>query len=465
MNVVSVTGIIVSRNGVTLFSGDGTSMVLQQSEWRTAAIISDVLPRIASTGGAVEVDLDAFTLKKQIESITGGVVSVNDDQSIVVNQQVIPTKGELKKHIERIAYGEGAIGFKLFMEDFAKIESKHSAKELLSFMEHNDLPIADDGSILVYKFLDAVGDGFFVDHHTGKVRQRIGSLVTMPLDRVNDDRRIECATGLHVCSAKYGSYGNAVLLAKVRPSDVIAVPHNEGGKMRVRAYHLVAQLSQETYEAVANKKSATEITGGRAVIADIIAGNHVGVLEEVKVFGSLADKPDTPIEVKAVEQPAKKPPRNKTRPLDQEQGVTVAKAKRIIAAAQSGDLVEALNAGTAAVEVSLQPWQSAKVGDFIQVDGSRHFKDGTYEVAEVLDDAVAARLQIVNSAGYQRSVPNTLVKRIVPKTEVVAERREAEYLVKFEEAKALIAKGQSLRVVAKELGMCRETLSKRLKTN
>ena len=92
-----------------------------------------------------------------------------------------------------------------------------TAEEVLKFMEKVDLPLADDGSIILYKFLDKHPSkpGYYVDHHTRKVEQRIGSRVYMELADYTKSRA-ECATGLHVCAKDYGQYGGEILLVKVR---------------------------------------------------------------------------------------------------------------------------------------------------------------------------------------------------------------------------------------------------------
>lgn len=379
MNVIEVAGTIVSKNGITLFLTDGNSMVLPQDSWRTQAVLDQILPSIARQQ-TISVDLDAFRVEKIVEALTGGVVKI-EENTITVNETVIETKGELKEYIERSAWQSEAKGFSLFMQNFATIKHQHTAEELLKFMQNGDLPIADDGSILVYKFLDDVGDGVFVDKHTRKVRQKLGSRVSMPAEHVNPDRRQECATGLHVCSAKYGSYGNSVFVAKVWPSDVIAVPRHESGKMRVRAYHLVAKLPSSAYKFVDKHTSAINDASGENIVSKVIAGDHVPVLEEVIVHGSFVTNKEAKIEVIPVDQPQKSAP-NKPR--------------------------------RAKIKPAIDP---------------------------------ASVRKIVKKA----------------KAEAAVDAREADYLVKFAKAKEMLAEGKSLRAVAKELKMCRESLSNRLK--
>ncbi|MBY0261292.1 MAG: hypothetical protein K2Q20_03065, partial [Phycisphaerales bacterium] len=248
-NKLSVTGAIVSKNGVTLFTATGQSHVFGSESWRTAAILDEVMLPLAKSGGEpIEIDLDKFSLAKQIEAATGGALKVEEKIENGVSKIAIETASgarienaeALEKQIAQVAV-DGSPGLARFVERFARLDHKHTADELLDFVKKMDLPIADDGCIVVYKFLDKKGGDTYADKHTGRVIQRLGSRVSMPLKNI-DQSRTQCSTGLHVCSAAYGSYGDTVFLAKVDPADVVAIPIQEQGKMRVSAYHLVAKL-------------------------------------------------------------------------------------------------------------------------------------------------------------------------------------------------------------------------------
>lgn len=337
---VTVTGAIVSQNGITLFFVDGTSKVLSQDNWKTGRIMEAIMTPLAKTGKAM-VDLESFSIAKVIEEATGGEITVTDKGEIQTKDgEVIEGSENLSDYMTRIAMGDSAVGFKRFVKAFKSMKRKHSMKELLDFMKGNELPIADDGSIIVLKFLTPTNDGSFVDTHTRTVRQKVGSLVKMPVGKVDDNRRTLCSVGLHVCSYQYGSYGSAVFLAKVKPQDVISVPLNEGGKMRVSAYHLVAQVPSETYAAVGHRQSMISIPEYAEMVAKVVVGDHAGVLETVNVGGSVVVNNQSGKKTKIVttprKQPAKpkKPTRTKVKPVVNVQGkankVTPAQVNAVI---------------------------------------------------------------------------------------------------------------------------------------
>jgi len=121
--------------------------------------------------------------------------------------------------------------------------SDESKRHLFLFLEANKMPITHDGCFLAYKGVKKDRSGDFVDKHTGKFCNNIGSVVTMNRENVNPDRNTTCSQGLHVASLHYAkeTYGGDVILeVKVNPCDVVAVPcdyNNE--KMRVCRYEVV----------------------------------------------------------------------------------------------------------------------------------------------------------------------------------------------------------------------------------
>src|SRR5690606_843747 len=120
---------------------------------------------------------------------------------------------------------------------------------------------------------------------TRRVKQRIGSFVHMDENLVDPNRRNECSNGLHVARRGYvGNFnGDAIVLAKVRPEDVIAVPEYDANKMRVCGYHIVAELTPAQYEAINQNRPITDAAGGGELLAKVIAGDHIGIIEKVKI--------------------------------------------------------------------------------------------------------------------------------------------------------------------------------------
>ncbi len=207
----------------------------------------------------------------------------------VVDGKVVPGVERIKSQIKHAAGTGEVLGMERFIARLSAVlgERKHSFDDLMQFLERGDLPVADDGSIVIYKVLRRDGNkpGRYLDCHTKRVSQGIGSRVCMDHSLVDHNRNNECSNGLHVARRGYlgGFPGDVCVLAKLAPEDVISVPRYDANKMRVCAYHIVAELPEEMYQKLRNNKPITDTPEGRALLADVLAGNHIGVTEEVRI--------------------------------------------------------------------------------------------------------------------------------------------------------------------------------------
>ena len=122
------------------------------------------------------------------------------------------------------------------------------AEDLFEWLDRGDMPITDDGYIIAYK---AVREDYY-SHHSGKrgrVLHALNTVVTMPREEVDDNRRNECSYGLHFCSYGYLSIyngGSKVIIVKINPADVVAIPtdyHRQKG--RTWRMEVIAEVPRE----------------------------------------------------------------------------------------------------------------------------------------------------------------------------------------------------------------------------
>jgi hypothetical protein len=316
---VKVTGNIISKNGVTLFMADGTSQVFASDDYKIQGILDAIVPALGRQEHP-EIDLDSFSIAKRLEQATNGAIKIEENGSAlkITTQHgtINDENGALRQHVEDAAVNGGGKALQNFLQRFAGMskERKHSAKELLHFMKVADLPIADDGSIIGYKVLMTLSEGVMTDPHTGKVKQTLGSLVFMPASKVDDDRRTECSTGLHIANRHYlnGFWGSnrKLCLVKIKPDDVIAVPHSEN-KMRVCAYHIVHVFTDDEARDIVNRngRNVSEIPSAAQAVANVVAGNHPPIWQRVEV-GSQGEH-----KVTDLAKPERKAKEKKTRGL------------------------------------------------------------------------------------------------------------------------------------------------------
>lgn len=218
---------------------------------------------------------------------------MKEDETIVAvhteTGAIIPDAHKLGHQLKAASKLQNYTGFTNFVERLSAIidQRGHSVEDLMKFIEHGDLPIADDGCIIIYKRLNRHGKGVFTDVHSGKIKQKVGSYVFMKPGLVDPNRRQDCSNGLHVASLSYLRQfsGDATVVAKVRPEDVFAVPEYNTNKMRVCGYHILAELGNEERNIVNDGGSLSSTAAGKALLNDIIAGRHVPITQLVEVGG------------------------------------------------------------------------------------------------------------------------------------------------------------------------------------
>ncbi|WMX17924.1 hypothetical protein PWJ_gp47 [Pseudomonas phage PWJ] len=219
------------------------------------------------------------------------IIAVTDQGTIVPDAQKLKT--QLTAAVQSKAKGS-TVGIENFLRRAGSVAAKrqHSVQDLMRFIERGDLPIADDGCIVIYKLLLQGGPGdheefSYRDIHSQKVPQSVGTLVCMNESLVDPDRRNECSNGLHVARRQYlGSFsGNVCVLAKVAPEDVIAVPSYDANKMRVRAYHILFELPHEAMVALKANRSMTDIKEASRMLGAALAGQHSEPVYHVEITG------------------------------------------------------------------------------------------------------------------------------------------------------------------------------------
>ena len=140
-----------------------------------------------------------------------------------------------------------------FMENLMDNPSKRSVDQVYGFLEKNNLPITPDGYFLAYKRVRSD----YLDVHTGTIDNRVGQVVEMDRNRVDDNPNSTCSTGLHFCSESYlGSFGSGhdpVMILKINPADVVSIPTDyDGAKGRCCRYEVVGQVKGDPKDAFAS---------------------------------------------------------------------------------------------------------------------------------------------------------------------------------------------------------------------
>lgn len=135
-----------------------------------------------------------------------------------------------------------------FLNNLQENPSYRSVEQLYGFLEKHLLPITPEGNFRAYKVIN----GNYTDCHTGTIDNSIGTFVSMPRNKVEDDPNKTCSAGLHVCASEYArgffmSSGRRLMEVEVNPRDVVSIPTDyNNAKMRVCQYQVIAEMEENS---------------------------------------------------------------------------------------------------------------------------------------------------------------------------------------------------------------------------
>lgn len=139
-----------------------------------------------------------------------------------------------------------------FVQRLFENPSDDTRKRLFAFMQHNKLPLDDEGRFLAFK---AVTHDY-KDIYTKTVDNSVGVKVPiMAWSDIDTDSNNTCSRGYHACSKEYivgpgssdfFSGNNRVVAVAIGPEDVGAIPADyNNSKLRCRTYEVIADITDE----------------------------------------------------------------------------------------------------------------------------------------------------------------------------------------------------------------------------
>lgn len=289
--------------------------VVEQGEDFPAPVVEEAKPKLPpeeerplTKSAAAVAEIMANAVPSTSKNFSTPAVPGEEATTVIAvleDNTVIPGVEMLSQQAQAVSEGIGSsMGMQNFLRRAGMIRRGHSVEDLLKFIEKGELPLADDGCVLVYKLLNRTDEeGVFVDCHSGKVRQGVGSFVHMKESLVDPNRAQDCSNGLHVARRDYlrNFGGDVCVLAKLAPEDVIAVPRYDARKLRAKGYHIIAELSEADRNLVTGNRPMED----QVLLGNAIAGNHVGILEYVEITQQMGGGlVVTPVEGAVTEAPA-----------------------------------------------------------------------------------------------------------------------------------------------------------------
>jgi hypothetical protein len=203
--------------------------------------ILEVLPTATS-----DELLDMVDIEKAVANFSDGLVEIKNGQ-VTYEGEVV--HGSVSKRIlEFMSKGLPFQPLVNFLNNLMENPSMQSQKELYDFLEHEHLPITEDGHFLAYKAVRSD----YKDKYRGTFDNSVGQICTMQRAKVDDNRSRGCSDGLHAGAlnyvASYGSLesGDKIVIVKINPKDVVSVPSDcNCEKLRTCRYEVVGEYEGE----------------------------------------------------------------------------------------------------------------------------------------------------------------------------------------------------------------------------
>ena len=198
--------------------------------------------------------LELVDIEKAVATFSQGQVSIVNGKVMFEGEEI---HGSISKRIlEFMSKGLPFEPLVKFLENLMENPSMQSQQELYDFLEHENLPVTEDGCFLAYKAVRSD----FKDKWRGTFDNSVGQVCEMRRAKVDDNRKVGCSQGLHAGAlnyvANYGSVdaGDNIVIVKINPQDVVSVPSDcDCEKLRTCKYEVVGlyqgELPKPLYKA------------------------------------------------------------------------------------------------------------------------------------------------------------------------------------------------------------------------
>lgn len=220
---------------------------------------------------------DINPIEKAVERLSRsekvGRVTVEDGKVLVNGKEV--NNAISRRILEFVNDGLPYQPLLRFLENLQDNPSNRSINELYEFLEHQALPITEDGHFLAYKtvrsdyYSKAAGSLTLISgraNASGHIYNGIGEKIACPRNEVDDVAGRTCSHGLHVGALAYAGPGgwynsssDKVVYVKVNPKDAVSVPSDHNAqKLRVCAYEVVEEYNGPLNSALYSTNGGVE---------------------------------------------------------------------------------------------------------------------------------------------------------------------------------------------------------------
>jgi len=191
----------------------------------------------------VEKFAEHIALKSRLEAVSKARISFTNGAFTLDGKAM--HNAMTKRFVRLVEDGHDMEPFMAFIKNCLLNPRQEAIEELYTFLEHNDLPITEDGCFLAYKFVNQDYTSWHANKDGTHNLNHVGTVVEMPLSECCSDRKIGCAAGLHCCKLDYcKGWGSTyrIVVVTVNPRDVASVPDDSSfQKLRACKYEVVAE--------------------------------------------------------------------------------------------------------------------------------------------------------------------------------------------------------------------------------
>lgn len=240
-----------SRDALSVFIG-GVPRTVNNGHPKWEEIMKMVTGEVPSTPDELE------ELLNHKGEIVARVVAAAGDKfgRVTIGYDAILLDGKVinstltNRMLEMINQGFDIAPMARFMDKLYANPSRTAVEELFLWLDNSNLPITEEGNFLAYKKVDDDYSSFHKNPDGSKCWNKIGTIVEMPRNEVDDRRERTCSNGLHFCSytylpSYYGSQGRVVVL-EINPAEVVSIPSDyNNAKGRAHRYLVRDEITQE----------------------------------------------------------------------------------------------------------------------------------------------------------------------------------------------------------------------------
>lgn len=223
--------------GSVSFIADGQSHIITHEHPNFRLVVDRVLKN--EDPSSLLMSQNLFEIDKDIEVIGGKVFFGGEEIHNTVTRKIASYQ----------ATGQDPSNLVKFLKRLMKNPSRHSREQLFRWVERSGLTVDTGGCIVGFKGITkddlSINSGTaWVDgvKHKGQTPNKIGSVISMPRDMVEDDPSRHCSHGLHVGSYFYAkTFGDKLMEVRIDPADVVSVPNDSNAnKLRCCRYEVLA---------------------------------------------------------------------------------------------------------------------------------------------------------------------------------------------------------------------------------